>query len=95
MSFNDRNAELDKDDVFKVSNIQQSIEYLNVGKFYGWYTPNGHQIVDIISRKRDIFGYIDNYATGEPSSFTPAPNGSGEMLNADEAFNAKLGYYLK
>ena len=88
--FNDRNAELDKGDVFKISNIQQSIEYLNaLESFYGgWYTPNGYQTVDIISLKRDIFGYIDHY-NGRTILY-PDPNGSGEMLNADEAFNAKL-----
>ncbi|TKG21379.1 hypothetical protein FCW05_03975 [Vibrio lentus] len=89
-SFYDRIEGFDKNFVFKLQNTQQSTVYLDALKRFDdkRYTPFGQKVTDVISLKEHIFGYIDNH--GGKTIYYPAPDGSGDMLTADEAFNAKL-----
>ncbi|PME62558.1 hypothetical protein BCT40_20590 [Vibrio lentus] len=89
-SFYDRIEGFDKNFVFKLQNTQQSTVYLDALKRFDdkRYTPFGQKATDVISLKEHIFGYIDNH--GGKTIYYPAPDGSGDMLTADEAFNAKL-----
>lgn len=89
-SFYDRVEGFDKNFVFKLQDTQQSTVYLDALKRFDdkRYTPFGQKVTDVISLKEHIFGYIDNH--GGKTIYYPAPDGSGDMLTADEAFNAKL-----
>ncbi|PTO78647.1 hypothetical protein CWN84_06565 [Vibrio splendidus] len=89
-SFYDRIEGFDKNFVFKLQDTQQSTVYLDALKRFDdkRYTPFGQKVTDVISLKEHIFGYIDNH--GGKTIYYPAPDGSGDMLTADEAFNAKL-----
>ncbi|PMM64150.1 hypothetical protein BCT49_16145 [Vibrio lentus] len=89
-SFYDRIEGFDKNYVFKLQDTQQSTVYLDALKRFDdkRYTPFGQKVTDVISLKEHIFGYIDNH--GGKTIYYPAPDGSGDMLTADEAFNAKL-----
>lgn len=89
-SFYDRIEGFDKNFVFKLQDTQQSTVYLDALKRFDdkRYTPFGQKVTDVISLKEHIFGYIDNH--GGKTIYYPAPDGSGDMLTADEVFNAKL-----
>ncbi|MCG9546211.1 hypothetical protein L1D37_20925 [Vibrio sp. Isolate33] len=89
-SFYDRLEGFDKNFVFKLQDTQQSTAYLDALKRFDdkRYTPFGQKVTDVISLKEHVFGYIDNH--GGKTIYYPAPDGSGDMLTADEAFNAKL-----
>ncbi|EEX34162.1 MULTISPECIES: hypothetical protein [Vibrio] len=88
--FYDRTRGFDKNSVFEIQDIQQLVDYFaSLKRFDDVRNFRATQeATDTVSLKKHIFGYVDTLRG--KTMWYPSPDGTGEMLTADEAFKAKL-----